>query len=77
MDRVTVTELRQNLASWLDRVQQGDEVMITERGQVIARLLPAPSRQAAARERLVALRGNLLRGDVDVPLAADDWEAAS
>lgn len=77
MESVTVTEFRQNLASWLDRARRGEEFAVTDRGSVIARVLPAVSRQAAARERLASLRGRLILGEVDVPLGADDWDATS
>lgn len=40
MPTVSVTELRQHLPTWLKRVQTGEEVCITSRGRVIARLLP-------------------------------------
>jgi prevent-host-death family protein len=72
MEKVTVSEFRQHLARWLDRVQQGAEVIVTERGADIARVLPVISRRAVARERLMAVRGKLLLGEVDVPLASDD-----
>lgn len=36
--KIGVRELRENLASWLDRVQAGDEVIVTERGRPVARL---------------------------------------
>lgn len=35
---VGIRELRENLAFWLDRVQAGDEVIVTERGRPVARL---------------------------------------
>ena len=76
VDRVNVTELRQNLASWLDRVKNGEELAITERGTVIARVVPAADRKAAARARLEALRGTIFLGDVTTPVAPDDWDAA-
>lgn len=68
MEKVTVSELRHNLASWLDRVQHGEEVVVTERGAEIARVLPILSRRLAAKQRLQAVRGKLLLGEVDVPL---------
>ena len=37
---VTITALRAELSAWLDRVRAGDEVVITERGVPVARLLP-------------------------------------
>ena len=36
---VAVSELRANLSSWLDRVREGDEVVITDRGVPVARIL--------------------------------------
>jgi len=36
---VPVTELRAHLSEWLDRVRGGDEVIVTDRGVPIARLL--------------------------------------
>ncbi len=38
---VSITELRANLASWLDEVQDGAEVTVTDRGKPIARIVPA------------------------------------
>jgi prevent-host-death family protein len=50
--KVGVRELRENLASWLDRVRAGDEVVVTERGQPIARLGPLERRSKL--EELIA-----------------------
>lgn len=36
--KVGVRELRENLRSWLDRVKAGDQVIITDRGEPVARL---------------------------------------
>jgi prevent-host-death family protein len=36
--KVGVRELRENLRSWLDRVKNGDEVIVTEHGEPVARL---------------------------------------
>jgi prevent-host-death family protein len=37
---VAITALRAELSAWLDHVRAGDEVVITERGIPVARLLP-------------------------------------
>lgn len=37
---VAVTALRSDLASWLDRVRAGEEIVVTDRGVPVARLLP-------------------------------------
>jgi prevent-host-death family protein len=39
--RVAVRELRQNLSKYLARVKEGEELVVTERGQEVARLIPA------------------------------------
>jgi prevent-host-death family protein len=49
---VAVTELRAQLRHWLSRVREGDEVIITEHGMPIARLLALDS--TATLERLTA-----------------------
>ncbi|MDQ3680713.1 MAG: type II toxin-antitoxin system prevent-host-death family antitoxin [Actinomycetota bacterium] len=36
---VAVSDLRANLSEWLKRVRAGDEVVVTERGVPVARLL--------------------------------------
>lgn len=38
MAEVGVAQLRRELKDWLERVQSGDEVIITERGRPVARL---------------------------------------
>ncbi|HEU5418180.1 MAG TPA: type II toxin-antitoxin system prevent-host-death family antitoxin [Streptosporangiaceae bacterium] len=49
---VAVTELRAHLSEWLDRVRAGDEVVITDRGIPVARLLGLNT--TATLERLTA-----------------------
>lgn len=39
-DTVGVRELRQNLSRYLDRVKAGEPLVVTERGQAVARLVP-------------------------------------
>jgi prevent-host-death family protein len=36
--KVGIRELRANLSSWLDRVRDGEEIVVTERGKPIARI---------------------------------------
>ena len=40
MTEVGVRELRNNLSRYLDRIQKGEEVVVTDRGRAIARVLP-------------------------------------
>lgn len=47
-----VRELRNNLSRYLDRVRDGEQLVVTDRGQPIARILPAESERTL--DRLVA-----------------------
>jgi len=38
---VGVRELRQNLSRYLDRVKAGEDLLVTEHGREVARLVPA------------------------------------
>lgn len=58
MRRVERGELRRNLDRHLDRVKAGETVEVTERGELIALLIP-PGPALTARDRLVA-SGRLL-----------------
>jgi prevent-host-death family protein len=49
---VAVTDLRAHLREWLERAREGDEVVITDRGVPVARLLGLTS--TATLERLTA-----------------------
>jgi prevent-host-death family protein len=40
-ETVGVRELRQNLSRYLERVKAGEDLVVSERGKVIARLVPA------------------------------------
>jgi len=40
-ESVGVRELRQSLSKYLDRVKAGEALTVTERGRVVARLVPA------------------------------------
>ncbi len=50
---VGIRELRDHLSRWLDEVKDGGEIVVTERGRAVARLVPAsrPSRLDALIER--------------------------
>jgi len=46
MSEVGVRELRNNLSRWLHRVERGDELLVTDRGRPVARVVRAGSRDA-------------------------------
>jgi prevent-host-death family protein len=68
VSQVKVTELRQNLPSYLDKVQKGEELQVTLHGKIIARIVPERDAALAAQQRLAALRKKARLGDVISPL---------
>jgi prevent-host-death family protein len=40
MQTISVSELRQNLSLYLEKVKDGDEIIIEDNSEVIARILP-------------------------------------
>lgn len=72
--KVKVTDLRNDLPTYLKAVQAGEELSIESRGKIIARLVPDRGAEEAARERLRALRAKVRVGDVISPLG-ETWEA--
>ncbi|HEY7961341.1 MAG TPA: prevent-host-death family protein [Solirubrobacteraceae bacterium] len=56
MERVGIREMRQHLSRYAKRAGAGESFLITERGNEIAQLTPAPGRSSAI-DRLVAERG--------------------
>lgn len=58
MERIGVRELRQHASRYLARVKAGESVEVTERGHLVALLVP-PHPDAGPRERLIA-EGRLL-----------------
>lgn len=53
MERIGVRELRQNASRYLAMVKEGQTVEVTDRGELVALLVP-PQRSQTARERLIA-----------------------
>lgn len=62
------TELRQNLAAYLIKVQTGEEVKITLHGKVIARLVPEEDEAARAKSELAEIRKTAWVGDIISPI---------
>lgn len=51
--RVGVRELRQNLSVYLDRVKDGETLVVTEHGRPVAQLIPNPPAIRSVLDRLV------------------------
>lgn len=76
MIEVNVTELRNHLPGYLGKVKSGEEVLVTLRGNVIARIMPMQNARSAAQKQLSALRKKSKVGDVVSPIK-EKWEADS
>lgn len=72
---VSVSEFRQHLPLYLKQVQQGEEIMIANRGKVIARLVPndQQNKQQLALDKLIALRGQVVVEDVINTQDLENW----
>jgi prevent-host-death family protein len=66
VERIGVRELRQNASKYLAKVKAGETVEVTERGTLVALLVP-PSVDATAVDRLIA-EGKLLPSESGMPL---------
>jgi prevent-host-death family protein len=73
MIRVNVTELRNNLPAYLGKVKSGEEVAVTSRGKVVAKLVPETDQCQEARMRLESCRQESWVGDVVSP-PDESWE---
>jgi prevent-host-death family protein len=79
VERIGVRELRQNASRYLAMVKRGETVEVTERGELIALLVPA-QRSQTARDRLIAAGKIIpaasptgrLRSPRPVPIAAGE-----
>jgi prevent-host-death family protein len=63
---VAITSLRAELASWIEHVRAGEEIVVTDRGVAVARLVPVDS--APLIEALVA-QGRLSKPRGERPAA--------
>lgn len=63
---VNVKEVRANFAAYVARAEQGEEIVITRKGQVVARLVP-PTPRAVLDPDLLAARRNRLQTPKDMP----------
>lgn len=75
MIQINVTDFRQNLQAWLGRIKHGESIQLTNRGKVVARIIPETDAREAALQRLQALRGTMIVGDIVNFHADEDWTA--
>jgi len=70
---INITELRNRLPYYLKQVEKGAELRITNRGKPVARIIPEKDDIEAARDRLMQLRGTMIRQDIIEPAEIIDW----
>ena len=69
----TVSKLKMSLSAYLRQVKEGEEVIITEHGRPIARLLPLTTPESVTEHlKSMETQGLLTRGGK--PLSADFWD---
>lgn len=64
MRAAKVSELKAGLSKYLARVKRGEQVVITERGRTIAKIIPVPPAEGDEEERLRELER---RGIISIP----------
>ena len=75
MTTVSISELKARLSAFIDIVRDGDEVLVTDRGRPIARLVPIRHAEQEEGRREMLLRSGRLRGPT-AALAGDFFTRA-
>ena len=73
MRTASISELKARLSAFLDVVRNGDEVVVTDRGRMIARLVPASATQRDASRRDELLASGRMKAPAS-RLARDFWQ---
>ena len=74
MIEVSVTTFRNHIPDYLGKLRKGENIALTSRGKVIARLLPPTmDKSLSARQKLSELRTRCSIGDVVSPVD-EEWE---
>ena len=74
MESIGVSKLRENMVQFLNKVQQGESITITSRGNEIAMLIPIKKEKEVSRNALKQLRKTAVVGDVVSPIQ-EEWKA--
>ena len=74
MEKVGISTLRENLSTFLKKVQKGEVIIITSRGHDMARLVPLEDKGVKSRKILRDLGKNAFIGDIISPID-EEWEA--
>jgi prevent-host-death family protein len=74
MESIGISQFREKLPFFLQKVKSGTIITITSHGREVARLVPVEDDRATARLALDRLAETAEVGDVLSPIAAD-WDA--
>jgi prevent-host-death family protein len=74
MRTIAVSELRDNLMSFIKKVQAGEDIIVTSRGNEVVKLVPVENKKQMAKERLKELQKTAYVGDILSPVN-EEWEA--
>lgn len=74
MTTTSISGLKARLSAYLDIVRHGDEVLVTDRGRVIARLAPVTGELLGDSRRDLLVRSGRLRPPM-APLPKKAWNA--
>lgn len=74
MATMTIQEAQAKLSEAIRRLAPGDEILITENGLPVARLLPTPERRPAASRQLGSMKGSVLYMAPDFDALLEDFK---
>jgi prevent-host-death family protein len=77
MIEVNVTDLRQNLPSYLERARRGERIRVSSRGEVIAEISSPKAAEEEAERIRGQLRGSVLQYEspTEPAHAGEEWAA--
>lgn len=74
MTTTSISQLKARLSTYLDIVRQGEEVVVTDRGRAIARLVPVTGKVLEESRREMLIRAGRIRPPV-AALPGNFWTA--
>ena len=75
MKTVGIAELKNRLSHYLEGVRRGEEVLIRDRNQPIAKIVPLTTASEFSEEELALAAAGILRLPAKAMLPADFWTA--
>jgi len=75
MQTINISDFRANLLKYLQKANQGEQIMVTTNGKSIATITPPVQQKQLAKEQLSALAASAKLKDVISPIESQ-WDAA-